>query len=349
MTTRPRLSPVGRRSYEGGMIGLPGPLALRDALRRVPTADLYVLNPLRHLRRSEPDLPPIKILAPDLYRIGDLGVVVRYGTAADVSRLRAAGARKTVYVADDDFSAAASDPHLPPHYRERLKIFAESDWRVLEEAADVVIVPGVVLAEQYGAKALVTAPAWHKPPAALDHFSNPRRIDIAHLGTGSHRADFDALSTILSDILRKQRETRLTLFSATVPEALRNNSQVRLRRPMPWWRYRLTLPRMRFHLALYPLKDTPFNRARSANKFFEHALAGAASLVSPNPALLEAAGSANADVFVQGDLEEWRRRIENDLADRNALFRRADATRAHILANNPLERAARMWRDILDA
>ena len=329
------------------MIGVPTPLAIRDAFRRVPTADLYVLNPLRHLRRSEPDLPPIQVLAPNLYRIGAIGVIVRYGAAADVSRLIAAGARKIVYVADDDFSAAASDPNLLPHYRERLAAFAKADWRVLKEAADIVIVPGSVLAEHYGTKAMIIAPAWHKSSASLEHFSNPRRIDIAHLGTGSHRADFDALATILSDSLRRHRETRLTLFSVAMPQALRNNAQVRLRRPMAWWRYRLTLPRMRFHLALYPLQETPFNRARSANKFFEHALAGAASLMSPNPALVEAAGSADASIFVRGDLEEWRRRIENDLADREALLRRAEATRARILANNPVERAAKVWVEIL--
>jgi hypothetical protein len=329
------------------MIGVPTPLAIRDAFRRVPTADLYVHNPLRRLRRDEPDLPPIQILAPNLYRIGAIGVIVRYGAGSDVDRLRREGAQRIVYVADDDFSAAAVDPHLPAHYRERLKVFAEGDWRVLKEGADIVIVPGAVLAEQYGAKATVIAPAWHKPPASLEHFSNLRHIDIAHLGTGSHRADLDALAKVFSDILRKHREARLTLFSVTLPEALRNNAQVRLRRPMAWWRYRLTLPRMRFHLALYPLRDTPFNRARSANKFFEHALAGAASLMSPNPALVKAAGSADADIFVPSDPEEWRRRVENDLDDRDALRRRAETTRTHIITSNPLDRAAKVWREVL--
>ncbi len=62
---------------------------------------------------------------------------------------------------------------------------------------------------------------------------------------------------------------------------------------MPWWLYRRALARMRFHLAIYPLGDTPFNRARSASKLYEHALVGAASLMSPIPALRDAAGAGH--------------------------------------------------------
>jgi hypothetical protein len=329
------------------MIGVPTPTAIRDAFRRVPTADLYVLNPLRHLRRSDPAAPPLKILAPNLYRIGRTGVIVRYGDVSDIDRLRTDGAKQIVYVADDDFAAGGADPHLPPHYRRRLKAFAEGAWPKLKRAADIVIVPGAVLRELYGAKALIVQPTWHRPPASLEHFSGSR-IEIAHLGTGSHSADFEPLSQVLADTLRVHPEARLTLFSIAVPDALRGNKQVRLRRPMAWRRYRLALPRMRFHLALYPLRDTPFNRARSANKLFEHALVGAASLMSPNAALVAAAGSS-ADIFVEGDAAEWARRIEGDLADRDALRRRAETIRAQISANDSLDQAANTWRKILKA
>jgi hypothetical protein len=106
---------------------------------------------------------------------------------------------------------------------------------------------------------------------------------------------------------------------------------------------------MRFHLALYPLAPTPFNRARSANKLYEHAIVGAASLMSPNPALEAAAGSAFNDIFVLDGSDEWRARIESSVTDPGALRDRADAVRAHIVAQNPLARAAEAWRKILAA
>jgi hypothetical protein len=106
---------------------------------------------------------------------------------------------------------------------------------------------------------------------------------------------------------------------------------------------------MCFHLALYPLRDSPFNRGRSANKLFEHALVGAASLMSPIPALRDAAGPAGQAVFVEGGAEEWRRRIEADIADPEACRRRAEATRARIAALDPAGAAADLWLEILAA
>jgi hypothetical protein len=128
---------------------------------------------------------------------------------------------------------------------------------------------------------------------------------------------------------------------------LRNRSQVRVRRPMAWWRYRLALPRMRFHLALYPLADTPFNRARSANKLYEHALAGAASLMSPTPALRAAGGPALSGLFVEGGADAWRDRLHRLLAAPSALRSQAEATRTHILASDPARQAADAWAEIL--
>ena len=106
---------------------------------------------------------------------------------------------------------------------------------------------------------------------------------------------------------------------------------------------------LRFHLAIYPLQPTPFNAARSANKLFEQALVGAAPLMSPNAALREAAGADLDDIFVEGGVEEWRRRVGKDVADLEACRHRAERTRKRILAIDPLGHAVGVWRDILIA
>jgi hypothetical protein len=114
---------------------------------------------------------------------------------------------------------------------------------------------------------------------------------------------------------------------------------------MSWWRYRRALRSARFHLALYPLRDTAFNRARSASKLYEHALVGAASLMSPNAALEDAAGSSLTGIFV--DDGDWAARLEAELADLDLLRRRAEAARARILASDPAIEAARKWAEIV--
>lgn len=324
---------------------------IREYLSRIPTADLYVLNPVRHLRRHSvraARLPRIRCLVPNVYAIGSTGVIVRYAAAEDLDLLRRSGARRILYVADDDFVAGAADASLPDRYRAKLAAFAGGAWPVIREAADIVIVPGSVLASQYGAKARILSPVWHRPPAATAHFEAAGQIEVVHLGTGSHVSDIAAIAAPLAAVLQAKENVRLTLFSAgPAPGPLQRCANVRLRRPMPWWRYKLMLPRMRFHLALYPLRDTAFNRARSSNKLFEHALVGAASLMSPMPALCDAAGDASSPVFVRGGEEEWRQRIEADLSDMQALRRRADAIRSHIVAADLPGRAVEEWLDML--
>ena len=325
-------------------------LGLREYLGRIPTTDLYFLNPLAELKRQGASIPPPRWLAPNGYLVGRTGIIVRYGGAEDIERLRSEGAKQIVYIVDDDFLAGGADAGLPEKYRQRLAAFARGDWRTLKAAADIVIVPGTVLADIYGAKARIIPPAWNRPPATTEHFVATRRIDIVHLGTGSHRGDLASIAAPLAALLKAHPRARLTLFAGDgAPDVLKRHPQVVVRRPLSWWRYSHALPRMRFHLALYPLAPTPFNAARSANKLFEHALVGAASLMSPNPALREAAGADLAEIFVTGGPDDWAARIEDCLAKPGAMSAQVEATYARILATDPLAAAAREWRGILAA
>jgi hypothetical protein len=319
----------------------------REHFARLPTTDLYVLNPLAELRRQGAPVPAARHLSENVYLVGSTGVIVRYGRVDDIGRLRSAGARQIVYVVDDDFHAGAEDQALPEHYRQRLANFARAGWPALRAAADIVIVPGAVLADSYGARARIVPPAWHSQPASSQHHAAPKYVEIAHLGTGSHRADLDLVAAPLARILDERPEVRLTLFAgSSAPASLKSHRHVRLKRTLSWWRYKRVLPRQRFHLGLYPLAPTPFNSARSANKLFEHAIVGAASLMSPNPALRAAAGP---DVvrFVEGGQDAWAEAIEAILAGPEDMRRQAEAARAHIHATNPLAYAALQWRDIL--
>jgi len=323
------------------------PFGFREYLARLPTTDLYILNPLAELRRQGARVPATRHLSENIYLVGRTGVIVRYGRAADIGRLRGSGARRIVYVVDDDFHAGAEDASLPEHYRLRLADFARTNWPALKAAADIVIVPGAVLAESYGAQALIVPPAWDSQPASSEHHTAPKYVEIAHLGTGSHRADLDLVAAPLARILDERREARLTLFAGnSAPASLKSHPRVRLKSPLSWWRYKKALPRQRFHLALYPLAPTPFNAARSANKLFEHAIVGAASLMSSNQALRAAAGP---DVvrFVEGGPDGWAEAMDAFLAKPEDMRRHAEAARAHVHATNPLAYAALQWRDIL--
>ena len=326
----------------------PSPRALYEYYRRIPTTDLYFRHPVAHLRRRAHVLPPVRHIVRNVYAIGRTGVISRYATLDDLARLRKQDIRQIVYIADDDFAAGAADPTLPESYRARLAAFAAECWPAISAAADIVIVSSPVLAQSYGPKARLMPPIWHRPPAATEHFERPDRFEIAHLGTGSHRADLAPLAASLAGLLTANPRTRLTLFSgADLPPALKGHKQVRSRRPRPWWAFKRLLPGMRYHLAIYPLRDGAFNAARSANKLYEHALVGAASLMSPNVALRGAAGGSLDDLFIEGAADAWQGRIAADIADPGACRDRAERTHAHITASDPAGEAARQWLAIL--
>ena len=156
------------------------------------------------------------------------------------------------------------------------------------------------------------------------------------------------LVTPLARILDAHPEARLTLFAgATVPGQLRSHRHLRLRQPLSWWRYKRALSKMRFHLAIYPLAPTAFNKARSANKLYEHMLVGAASLMTPNPALRAAAGPGLAATFVEDGAEEWETRIDGFLRAPETMRRQVENARSHLQATDPLAYAVLQWRDIL--
>lgn len=317
-------------------------------VRRTPTTDLYFRNPIQRLVADGAGVPPMRALAPHLYLIGRRGIVSRYGSAADLDRLAKAGVQRIIYIADDDFEAGAADPLLPPRYRERLAAFIERDWPLLKSAADTVLVSSPILQPIYGPKSRLVHPAWSMPPADTAHFAAARHFELVHLGTASHGSDFAPLAPMLAEVLRANPQVRLTLFAgANIPEALSGLRQVRSLRPLPWWRYRLALRRMRFHLAIYPLRETRFNAARSANKLFEQAIVGAASLMTANPALKTVAGPVLPDIFVDGNAELWRERIEQHIRDLESAREQADKACRHILALDPLGAAARQWLDML--
>lgn len=324
----------------------------REYAARLPTTDLYFLRVLRSRRMRmalQGSSPPVSALDRNVYLVGRTCVVSRFAAMSALDRIRALRPRKLVYIADDDFEAGAADAALPDAYRRKLATFVGDAWPALRSAADIVVVPNRVLAQVYGSKSRIIQPIWPVPAAAHRHFDAAARFDIAFLGTASHSSDFSPLAALLAGVLDRNPHVRLTLSGAGPAAGLVGRRQVRLLRPMAWWRYKLWLPRQRFHLALYPLADTAFNRARSANKMFEHAAVGAAGLMSPIPALLELAGTGLDRLFVRGGFDEWCERIEEDIANPSGCRRRAEQTRAHIVAADPLGDAVRQWRDILSA
>lgn len=318
-----------------------------EPFRRLPTTDLYFLGPLA-LLRAEGHGARARPAGRHVYVVGRTAVVSRYADAGELARLTRLGFERLVYIADDDFVAGGEDPALPPRYRAFLQGFGRTEWQRLRDRADAVVVPGPALAEAYGSKSRIMHPFWPAPAGSLDHFEGREAFHIAYLGTKSHRGDLETMRPALEAVLDRRPDVRLTLFwGRDLPPWLIGRSNVRSLPVLPWWLYRRVLPRLRFHLTLYPLRPSAFNAARSANKLFEATVVGAASLMSPLPVLTDAAGAGLADAFVGGGADEWTARIMADVDDRRRVLDRAARAAERVRRLDVAGQAVVLWRSLL--
>ena len=90
------------------------PSGVREYFDRIPTTDLYFLNPLAELRRQGVRLPaaPLPLAKRLSGRPDRRDRALRTGERHR-SPAKRAGAKRIVYIVDDDFVAGAADPSLP--------------------------------------------------------------------------------------------------------------------------------------------------------------------------------------------------------------------------------------------
>jgi hypothetical protein len=266
-------------------------------VNRLPTTDIYLRNacqawiqPWWQIARSR-SKRPIRQIAANAFTCGEWLILVRRDTPA-IMRATLDWPGRVAYVIDDDIAGAADSPDLPGAYRQRLAEFASGWHRHLLTRADVLLVSSDPLAARFADDPRIRAqiqriePCWQEPLADQGHFAGLVQgapLRIAHLGTGSHRGGFEALTPALTRLLARDASIELT-YIAEPPgmPALAMQPRAHCQPPRRWPDYRRWLPRQRFHLALYPLLPTAFDRARSANKLLEHAIVGAVGVYPEN-------------------------------------------------------------------
>ena len=243
-----------------------------------PTTDFY-LRPRLHANpdvavswHSFDTLPP-------LHALDDATIVfVRYMPAAwrhAIEKVRPR-LRRLVVLMDDDLLDSRATRGLPLRYR--LKILRLATWQRawLTRMRAELWVSTPYLVEKYaplGARLLAPRPLIE---------SAPRACVFCH-ATGSHQAELEWLRPVIEQVLAQTSEVVFELTGTRrVARFYRDIPQVTVTPPMPWPAFR------RFNLApgrsigLAPVLDTPFNRGRSATRFFDITRAGAVGLYTEN-------------------------------------------------------------------
>ncbi|MEM8753286.1 MAG: hypothetical protein AAGF90_09940, partial [Pseudomonadota bacterium] len=260
-----------------------------------PTADLYFANACADWLE---DGRAIRY-APTVFASETTRLVIRHDGRAGPASKRP----RTVYLIDDAVDLDGADDALSPFWRFKLERVERAAAGALLPAAAAAVVSSPALAEMIRARSPETPvhvidPYWSEPLSALKHHREDGPLRVAYLGSEPHRPDIEPLAPTLAAFLDETEGAELILAGGH--EALAPFSahpRVRALGPLPWVEYRRRLLTLRPHVALYPLRETPFNAARSLNKLIEHGVAGAAGLYAacwPGAALAEEAGAGMA-------------------------------------------------------
>lgn len=313
-----------------------------------PTADLYFLNACGSMIGAG-----VERLGATVFASHAACLVMRHDLCAGAPLSRAG--RRLIYFIDDAVEEGARDRSLPYLYRQKLRLVECAAERRVGRRAAVVVVSSPALARRFAGRphTHVLHPYWSEPFADLSHFdadgSRTPWIEIAYLGSAVHRADLEFLWPVIAPVLGAHPRVRFHLSERhRVPLALGGHPRIRFIPARSWSIYRAALRGRHFHVALYPLLDTPFNRARSVNKLIEHGLVGAAPLYSRSWPEARRAAAVGAGLLLENSAQDWRAAIEALLA-RPAEARQL-AARASALAramNRPDEQQ-RLWARLLE-
>ena len=247
-----------------------------------PTPDLYFRNAC-----AEALLPhgagAVESLSPSVFATEKAVLVMRHSGGAALSPSVIDG-RKLIWFCDDAVLCANASMSLG--YRAKLLMTDAWAGRRIGAQADHIVLSTDALRSMArylspSAPVSVLHPYWSEQANPLTQFDAPDVVEIAYLGAATHRADFAFLAPVIEAVLAARPQARFHVTSNhRAPRALRRHPRVLSPMRSTWPEWRASLTSRRYHILLYPLTGSRFNRGRSVNKLIEHGLTGGASLYS---------------------------------------------------------------------
>lgn len=323
--------------------------------RLLPTMSLYLFEALRSERMEFQE--PLESLGPHLFRCGDTLICVRYATNEEIDQIEACGngssATSLIYLVDDFLEAIPEDQNLPDDYRKKIGEFIDNRFSRILERADSLVVSSPFLAEHYrsttGKPVHLLSPFWPVEWAPLDHQIRDRQdpFSINWTATRSHLTDLESIRPAIETFLKNHPNASLTVRCGDhLPGWLETLPRVNNLKPLSWTEYRQQIETQQTHAALYPVLDTPVNRARSTNKIMEHAMLGAVSLFSENVPFSGQLESDTDAFLIPGNPEAWLEKLEFLIAhpDASREIAVAGLRKAVYLARRAKQEQIQFWQ-----
>lgn len=310
-----------------------------------PTADLYFKNACGDFLQNG-----VSQYAPTVFASETACLVMRHDRR--VGRLPER--RRLIYFLDDDVDAGIRDTSLPFFYRQKLRLVEHLASQRLSRFAGVAVVGSPVLAKLFRPmmETHLLRPFWSEAYADLSHFDALERgegwIDLAYLGSIVHQADLNFLLPVVASLLAVEPRLRFHLPERhRLPAGFDRHPRVHRIRGLGWTSYRREIATRRFHVCVYPLLETPFNRARSPNKLIEHAVVGAAPVYSSSWAESRRIPNGVAGLCLPNEADLWFETLRTliERPDRMRALAAGTQEMATMLNTGTPQRA--LWRGLL--
>ena len=278
--------------------------------KQLPSISLYFADPLSDLISTDQngDERPIRRLSRTVFACGRTAIVVRYAGRRELAILRRRKFERIYLLIDDDFAALSDTDGLPADYRRRLVAYRDGPFQRLMDLVTDVVAPSENILKSFRRKrAFRLDPAQCHQAGALVHHQMPRPFDIVFAATRSHLQDLGHVAPALAEVLRQRPDARLTTFlNGHAPRSLRMLPNAIHLPMMEWTRYRAFVAENRFHVAIAPALDTPFNRARSISRLHDHAAFGAAGVYSHQQPFDRIVTDGQSGLLLPNDPGHWR-------------------------------------------
>lgn len=278
--------------------------------------------------------------------------------AALIGQIRTSGA-KLVYQIDDDLLHHAAKDNRPEKGRSCVPIFLEQ--------ADGVIVSTPALRHRY----LRYNPRVHLIRNALDerlltkwggsdlpHMFHSKSLTLGYMGTMTHDDDLMLVLPALAEIGRiSPYPIELQIIGGiyneniwqkvnSLPFPVRRIERGATEYPqfLPWF-----TSNVRWDIALAPLVDTPFNRAKSDIKFLDYAALGAPGIYSHLPVYAESVRQGETGLLTDNDTASWVKALRSMIEQPELRRELAANARRYLYNERILAVRAVEWADALEA
>lgn len=327
--------------------------------RETPTDAIYALAPLRRLEeQGDVELHTLDTDALFSFR-SRLGAKLRGMDCVVIPRSlptdwiaaiesRADDLPRVVYLFDDDFDSVARSDGIPEAYAHRIAHLAREEFPRLCRLSARVITTSRELAQRFAhLDPLLMHPPVYAAPVDLTHHDREDTLRIAYYGTGVHARDLAMIGPALRAVHDRYAHVHITVTGREFPPEIEGLPRVERLNQLSWPRFRRFLEGRREHILLAPLRETPFNTAKSCVKYVEACIVGAAGIFSRSAPYEGIVEHERTGILVDNDTRHWEAamdRLAQDHTFRKQIAQNAQASAGGLLS---VDRAAFAWRELL--